>query len=120
MCSSDLTLVLLSSTSVYLANPVMAELRLDHALCNRFEVEAGKLTGRASGEICFGPKKLGHARALAERLGADLAEATFYTDSASDLAVLEAVKDPVAVHPDPTLRRIARKRGWRIVDWDRG
>lgn len=111
------TLVLLSSTSIYLADPVMAELRLDRALCNRFEVNDGRLTGRALGEICFGPRKLGHARTLAEELGADLAEATFYTDSASDLAVMEAVKHPVAVHPDPTLRRIARRRGWKIVDW---
>ena len=51
-------------------------------------------------------------------LGEDLAEASFYTDSYSDLSVLEAVGSPVAVHPDPRLTRIARKRGWRIERWD--
>lgn len=111
------TLALLSSTSIYLANPVMAALRLDHALCNRFEVRDGLLTGRAIGTLCFGPGKLDHLRELADRLGERLEDATFYTDSASDLAVLEAVGTPVAVHPDPTLSRLAQKRGWRVEDW---
>lgn len=111
-------LALLSSTSSYLADPVLVALGIEHALCNRFEVDgAGLFTGRAVGGLCFGPGKLGHALALAERLGESLADATFYTDSASDLAVLEVVGNPVAVHPDPTLARIAAKRGWRVEDW---
>jgi HAD superfamily hydrolase (TIGR01490 family) len=112
------TLALLSSTSSYLAGPVMEELGIEHALCNRFEVDgAGLFTGKAVGSLCFGPGKLGHAQSLAERLGESLADATFYTDSASDLAVMEAVGHPVAVHPDPTLARIAAKRGWRVERW---
>jgi HAD superfamily hydrolase (TIGR01490 family) len=111
------TLALLSSTSIYLAEPVLTALGIEHALCNRFEVHDGVFTGRAVGALCFGPGKLVHARALAERLGERLEDATFYTDSASDLAVLELVGTPVAVNPDPTLRRIARRRAWRIEDW---
>jgi HAD superfamily hydrolase (TIGR01490 family) len=111
------TLALLTSTSIYLAGPVQAALGIEHALCNRFEVAGGRFTGRAVGTLCFGAGKLGHATSLAERLGERLADATFYTDSASDLAVLDAVGHPVAVHPDPTLARIARKRGWPIEDW---
>jgi HAD superfamily hydrolase (TIGR01490 family) len=111
-------LALLSSTSSYLADPVMEALGIQHALCNRFEVDgAGLFTGKAVGSLCFGPGKLGHALALADQLGESLADATFYTDSASDLAVLEVVGHPVAVHPDPTLARIAAKRGWKVEDW---
>ena len=58
------------------------------------------------------------ARRHAESLGVSLAEASFYTDSLSDLPMLEAVGRPVAVHPDPRLRRVARQRGWEIADWD--
>lgn len=111
-------LALLSSTSVYLAAPVQAELGIPHALCNRFEVREGRFTGKPVLPLCYGEGKLAHARALAEQLGVSLADATFYTDSASDLAVLEAVGEPVAVHPDPRLARVARKRGWRIEIWD--
>lgn len=110
-------LALLSSTSIYLARPVMESLGIEHALCNRFEVVDGVFTGRATGTLCFGPGKLEHARRLASELGERLEDATFYTDSASDLAVMEVVGTPVAVHPDPTLARIASKRGWRVEDW---
>ena len=112
------TLALLTSSSNYLAEPVQADLDIPHALCNRFEVVEGRFTGRPSGVLCFGEGKLVHARALAESLGERLEDAWFYTDSASDLAVLDAVGHPVAVHPDPRLRRIAASRGWPVVAWD--
>jgi HAD superfamily hydrolase (TIGR01490 family) len=112
------TLALLTSSSIYLARPVQEALGIPHALCNRFEVVDGVFTGQPIRPLCFGPGKLDHARRLAEELGEDLANASFYTDSASDLSVLEAVAEPVAVHPDPRLARLAKKRGWRVEDWD--
>lgn len=112
------TLALLTSSSIYLARPVQAALGIPHALCNRFEVVDGLFTGQPLRPLCFGAGKLAHAQRLAEELGEPLAAASFYTDSASDLAVLDAVAEPVAVHPDPVLARTARRRGWRIENWD--
>lgn len=109
---------LLSTTSIYLAGPVQADLGIPHALCNRFLVEDGRFTGQAHMPLCFAAGKLHHAQQLAAELGEDLAAATFYTDSVSDLAVLSAVGHPVAVHPDPMLARVARQRGWPIQMWD--
>jgi phosphoserine phosphatase len=43
-----------------------------------------------------------------------LSASYFYTDSISDLPLLERVGHPVAVNPDPRLARLARKRGWPI------
>jgi len=43
----------------------------------------------------------------------------FYTDSYSDLAMLEAVEGPRVVNPDPRLRRFARRRGWPVELWAR-
>lgn len=111
------TLALLTTSSVYLSAPVQTELGIPHALCNRFEVVEGRFTGKPVLPLCFGAGKVHHARALAEALGEDLANASFYTDSFSDLAMMEAVGHPVAVHPDPRLAREARKRGWPIADW---
>ncbi len=109
--------VLLTSSTHLLAELVQDELSLDGVLCNRLEVEGGLLTGRTVGPLCYGPGKLVHARAEAEAHGTLLSACAFYTDSFSDLPVLEAVGRPVAVHPDVRLKRHARRRGWEILDW---
>lgn len=111
---------LLTSSSSYLSEAVAAELSIDGALCNRFEVDStGRYTGKPLGALCFGPGKVDVARRLVSERNVALADCTFYTDSASDLPMLEAVGHPVPVNPDPRLRRIAHKRGWSIVDWGR-
>jgi HAD superfamily hydrolase (TIGR01490 family) len=110
-------IALLTSSSNYLCAPALRQFDIEHALCNRFEVVEGRFTGKASGAICFGAGKVSHATAFAQAHGADLAEAWFYTDSMSDRPMMEAVGHPVAVNPDPRLRRLAAKRGWRTEDW---
>jgi HAD superfamily hydrolase (TIGR01490 family) len=113
-------LVLLTSSSQYLAEHVAAELNLDAMICNRFEVDQNGLhTGRTVGALCFGLGKLQHANEFAQEKGARLEESVFYTDSYADLPVLEAVGKPVAVNPDRRLRRIAAHRHWQLVDWGR-
>jgi len=109
-------LVLLSSSSHFMAELVAKDLRLDAILCNRLEVGAdGRLTGLTVGPVCFGEGKLVAARAALQ--GESLDRCTFYTDSYSDLPVLEAVGRPVVVHPDWRLARHAKQRGWASVDW---
>lgn len=111
-------LVLLTSASNYLGDAVREELGLDDVVCNRFEVDAsGRYTGRAFEPLCFGPGKVTLARRYVEALGVRLEDAAFYSDSRSDLPMLDAVGRPVVVHPDPRLRREAGRRGWEIVTW---
>lgn len=111
-------LVLLTTASIYLSELVSTALELDGILCNRFEVDdRGLFSGHPDGPICYGPGKLVHARKYAEEHGVSLERCAFYTDSLADLPVLDVVGKPVAVNPDPRLRRIARARGWRIEDW---
>jgi phosphoserine phosphatase len=96
----------------------MAQLGLDHSLCNRFEVDGrGLHTGRPLGALCYGHGKVAHAEAYARERGVALESCAFYTDSYTDLPVLERVGRPVAVHPDPRLARVAKRRGWRVEDW---
>lgn len=111
-------LVMLTSSTNYLADLAAAELKFDAVLCNRLEIGPdGRHTGRVDGRICFGEGKLAHARLEAGKSNAAVERAVFYTDSFSDLPVLEAVEVPVAVNPDPRLKRHALKKGWRVVDW---
>ena len=52
---------------------------------------------------------------LLAKYGVDLDASYFYTDSISDLPLLERVAHPVAVNPDPRLWRLAARRGWKVV-----
>jgi phosphoserine phosphatase len=56
-------------------------------------------------------------RSLAEERGYDLADSYAYTDSHTDLPMLEIVGHPIAVNPDSELRKIAVEREWPISDF---
>src|SRR5256885_1508372 len=57
------------------------------------------------------------AERLAREQGFSLSDATFYSDSITDLPLLEHVGTPIIVNPDTRLRRVARSRGWRVESW---
>ena len=89
----------------------------DDIVCAAMEARDGRLTGHLS---TLPP--IGEARALllhdyAEEYGLSLEESVAYADSASDLAMLEAVGFPVAVNPESRLSAIARRRGWHVEHW---
>jgi HAD superfamily hydrolase (TIGR01490 family) len=108
---------LLTSSSNYLSAPMTDLLKLDGFLANRFLTEGGLYTGDAVRPVCFGRGKVAHAQAVSEKLHVPLSECWFYTDSYSDLPMLQAVGHPVVVHPDGRLRRYANKHAWPIEDW---
>ena len=77
--------------------------------------------GRLTGHLTQIPP-IGEARALvlanyAEQNSLSLEESVAYADSASDLAMLEAVGFPVVVNPESRLAAIARRRGWHVEHW---
>jgi len=109
---------IVTGATPYVARPLARELDIEHVVASELEVDAhGVFTGRASGTLCFGDGKVSRASELAKSLGFRLDEAIFYTDSLTDLPLLEAVGERVIVNPDVRLRRVARKRGWRIESW---
>lgn len=111
-------LVLLTSSSPYVAAEAERLLGLDGWISTVFEVAAdGRFTGRVAPPVCFGGGKIVRAEAYAREHGVDLDASAFYTDSTTDLPMLERVGHPYAVAPDPRLRRQARRRGWPILDW---
>jgi HAD superfamily hydrolase (TIGR01490 family) len=78
--------------------------------------------GRYTGELAFyayGKQKAEAIQALATRLGIDLANSYAYTDSVTDLPMLAAVGNAVAVNPDKDLRHHAEEHGWQIRDFRR-
>jgi HAD superfamily hydrolase (TIGR01490 family) len=102
----------------HVARPLARRLGIEHIVASELEVAGdGRLTGRLVQPLCYGEAKVARAEELALALGFQLDDSTFYTDSHSDLPLLEAVRTPVAVNPDGKLGKIARERGWRIEEW---
>lgn len=112
--------VLLSSTTSYLAEEVRRDIAFDEVLCTRLEIdEHAHFTGRPVEPLCYGVGKLTWAQRAADAFGAKLADCTFYSDSNADVPVFAAVGRPVAINPDPVLRRLARSKQWPCLDWGR-
>ncbi len=76
-------------------------------------------TGGLSEPFCYGPGKAQAIAKLAAERGYDLKLCYSYSDSVSDLPMLELVGHPVAVNPDRELERIARAKNWPIVEFSR-
>jgi len=74
-------------------------------------------TGQIIEPLCYGLGKIERTARLAEREGFRLEDASFYSDSITDLPLLEVVKVPIVINPDRRLRKIAKKRGWPIEEW---
>jgi HAD superfamily hydrolase (TIGR01490 family) len=101
----------------YAAEPLAEELGIDHVVCTRLEVEDGLFTGKVVKPMCYGRGKIDLTRRYAEAKGFSLDDATFYSDSITDLPLLEHVATPVVVNPDARLERVARRRNWPIERW---
>ena len=110
-------LVLLTSGTFISVEPLQKILDIPHLVCTRLVVEDGILTGDYHAPSCFGPGKLKAGMAFAEDHGIDLERSHFYTDSYSDLPMLERVGHPHVVNPDPRLRGWAQLHGMHVEHW---
>lgn len=111
-------IVIISSSGTEVVEPIGERLGVDVAIGTQLVVEDGRYTG----EILFyayGEGKAQAMRDLAEERGYDLAVSYAYTDSVTDLPMLDIVGHPTAVNPDAELRRVATEQGWPIVDFAR-
>jgi len=107
--------VILTASTPYAAAPLARHLGVEHVICTRLEVRDGRFTGRFHEPFNYGEGKIHWTRKFCEEHGIDLARSYFYTDSYSDLPMLEVVGRQVAVNPDFRLFLHARLRGWPIL-----
>ncbi len=111
LCGRDVVVV--SASGEEIVAPIARALGATHAMATRMVVEDGKYTGEIA-FYCFGEGKAEAIRALAVREGYALEHCYAYSDSISDLPMLEAVGHPMVVNPDRTLRKEATAREWTI------
>lgn len=105
---------IVSAAPADIVEPLARYLGADGAIATRALVRAGRYTGQLL-RYTFGAEKEAAVREVAERDQIDLAQSWAYSDSVTDVPMLEAVGHPVAVNPDRALRRIARMRGWPVL-----
>jgi len=108
--------VIVSSSGAEVVEPIGRLLGADHVIATRMVVEDGAYTGRIA-FYAYGGNKAVAVRELAEAQGYDLTASYAYSDSFTDLPLLESVGHPHAVNPDRALRREAVTRGWPVLDF---
>ncbi|MGH8924405.1 MAG: HAD family hydrolase [Acidimicrobiia bacterium] len=95
--------------------PLAATLGMTGAIATKGKVVDGYYTDELDGPFVYGKGKVEAMMELAAERGYDLAASYAYSDSISDLPMLEAVGHPVAVNPDGELEDVAHDRGWPVV-----
>jgi len=110
---------IVSASPIEIIEDFAAEMGMTAALGTVSEIVDGVYTGRLAEPFCYGPGKVIAMEKIAAERGYDLSRSYAYTDSISDLPMLEAVGHPVAVNPDRELETIARVRGWPIIEFNR-
>jgi HAD superfamily hydrolase (TIGR01490 family) len=102
---------IVSSSPEEIVEPLAAMLHLNRYIATRPRIVDGRYTGELD-FYAYGEHKGDAIRELAAELDLDLARSFAYSDSITDLPMLEAVGNPVAVNPDKELRKLALERGW--------
>jgi HAD superfamily hydrolase (TIGR01490 family) len=109
--------VVLSASGEEVVEPIAALVGADRCLATRMGVADGRYTGEIE-YYCYGEAKAQAARQIAAEQGYRLEDCRAYSDSITDLPLLEAVGHPTAVNPDRALRREAELRGWPVLTFD--
>ncbi|MGW8315690.1 MAG: HAD family hydrolase [Bacteroidales bacterium] len=107
--------VLLSSATAPICEPVFEYLGMDDVICTHLSTENGILTGKTEGRLVYGEEKKRRLLQHCKEHGFDPADAWYYGDSHTDIHVMKAVGTPVAVSPDRVLLRTARALQWSVL-----
>jgi HAD superfamily hydrolase (TIGR01490 family) len=110
---------IVSASPQELVDPLASALGMDGGIGTVSEVVDGVYTGQLAGPFTYGEGKAEAIQKIAAEKGYDLRLSYSYSDSASDLPMLEMVGHPVAVNPDGPLEAVAHQRGWPIVIFSR-
>lgn len=109
--------VIATAAGEYMAEKVRVQMGADDKIAAVAPFRDGYLTVEFDLPLPYAEGKLVRAREYADKRGESLDDCWFYSDSLTDLPLLEGVGHPVAVNPQGGLRKLARERGWEVLDW---
>jgi HAD superfamily hydrolase (TIGR01490 family) len=104
-----------TSSFDFIIRPLEQFFGIEGSLASQLEYSQGQTTGNLVGCSTFGPKKKIAAQAWMESNDINPQNVCFYSDSYTDIPLLEYCGNPVAVNPDSILARKAKKHGWKIL-----
>lgn len=110
--------IIVSASGSEIVKPVAELLGADDAIATELEIFHGKYTGEIT-FYAYGENKAIAMREYARVHGYDLSQSYAYSDSVTDLPMLEAVGKPTAINPDPALRSIAAERSWPVMTFEK-
>ena len=109
------TLVIITATNGFITGPIAQRLGVTYLLATEAEIVDNRYTGAVLGTPCFQHGKVERLRDWLTEHQHTLDGSYFYSDSANDIPLLEAVTFPVAVDPDPRLRAWAEAKGAPVI-----
>ena len=110
---------IVSASPIEIVGELARALDITGALATVSEIRDGVYTGRLEGPFCYGEGKAVVMRKLMADRGYDSERCYAYSDSASDLPMMQLVGNPVAVNPDRAMMAVAHRRGWPVVEFNR-
>ena len=110
------TPVLVTGGLDFAIQPAIEHFGFDHVLANKMVFESGVATGKLIEPVLAEAGKVKAMEEFCQSYNVDSTQARGYSDSFSDLPMLEAVGQPRAVNPDSRLRRAAAQRGWPVIE----
>ena len=111
------TLMIITSTNRFITRPIADEFGIELLIATEVEEIDGCFTGRTFDTPSFGEGKVTRLRAWLHKENESLADSWFYSDSHNDLPLLRLVENPVALNPDPILKKEAQIQKWTIIEW---
>jgi len=108
--------IIVSTSGQEMVGPIGTALGATGVIATRMAVADGCYTGEME-FYAYGEAKASRARELASAHGYRLADCFAYSDSITDLPLLEVVGHPRTVNPGRALRRIARQRDWPVLEF---
>ncbi|ODP39784.1 HAD family hydrolase [Sphingomonas turrisvirgatae] len=112
--------VLATASHGYYARAIAAKLGIGHVIATLARRDAaGNILPGLEGENCYGAGKLRMIEAWLAGDGLARADVQirFYSDHVSDAPALEWADDAYAVNAHGPLRKLAKLRGWTVLDW---
>ena len=110
---------LVSASPVEIVRPIGRHLGVPDVIATRVKTDAAGFFLPELEVYTMGPGKADAIRDLAAREGIDLEGSFAYSDSVTDLPMMETVGNPVAVNAEKELRKIAEERGWPTIEFQR-
>ncbi len=117
MLGGDLCIII-TATNRFVTEPIAKTLGINNLIATEPDQEDGEFNGQVLGIPCFREGKITRLEGwLDERnlTWLSFLESWFYSDSLNDIPLLNKVTNPVAVDPDSTLKKYAKKNNWPII-----